>query len=67
MRLYVNTKEVPFLKDALQRAVATGATREEIVHLSALLERVVLCEALQKSERRAKNEEIKLPEGGNKK
>lgn len=57
MRLYVNTKEVPFLKDALQKAITLGATCEEITHLSELLERVTLCEKLQKSERRAKEKE----------
>lgn len=58
MRLYVNTKEVPFLKDALQKAITNGATYEEIRHLSELLARVTLCEELQNNERRAKHEEV---------
>lgn len=57
MRLYVNTNEVPFLKDALRNGIAKSETPIQHDRLSDLLERVVLCEELQKSERRAKNEE----------
>lgn len=57
MRLYVNTNEVPSLKGALRKALAQSSLFVERSHLSALLERVELCEALQKSERRAKNTE----------
>lgn len=57
MRLYVNTKEVPFLKAALRAAI--NQSEQPIIQdrCSDLLERVELCEALQKSERRAKKEE----------
>ena len=57
MRLYVNTNEVPFLKKALRDGIMNS--KQPIVQdrLSDLLERVELCEALQKSERRAKKEE----------
>ena len=57
MRLYVNTKEVPFLKDALSKQIQQATTPIEHDRLSDLLERVILCEELQKSERRAKKEE----------
>lgn len=57
MRLYINTKEVPVLKSALQKSVAQSADPIEEERLYALLERIELCEALQKSERRAKKEE----------
>lgn len=57
MRLYVNTKEVPFLKSALREGIAR--TNIPIVRecLTDLIERVSLCEALQKSERRAMKED----------
>lgn len=55
MRLYVNTKEVPFLKNALRSAIDQTESQVCSNHLEALLERVVLCEELQKSERRTKN------------
>jgi hypothetical protein len=57
MRLFVNTKEVPFLKDALSLAIAQSETPIEYDRLNDLLERVVLCEELQERERRAKREE----------
>ena len=58
MRLYVNTREVPFLKDALCKQIQQATTPIEHDRLSDLLERVILCEDLQKSERRAKKEEV---------
>lgn len=58
MRLYVNTREVPYLKNAIRNAIDQSSTPGVRSDLEALLERVELCEALQKSERRAKiNEE----------
>lgn len=58
MKLYVNTKEVPYLKDALRRAADQSNHPTYCDCLLNLLERVELCEALQKSERRAKKEEV---------
>lgn len=58
MRLYLNTNEVPFLKAALRNELARSETPIRYDRLSDLLERIELCEALQKSERRAKKEEI---------
>jgi hypothetical protein len=58
MRLYLNTKEVPFLKDALHKQIQQATTPIEHDRLSDLLERIELCEALQKSERRAKKAEV---------
>lgn len=57
MRLYVNTKEVPFLKSALREGIARTSIPVVRENLTELLERVALCEALQKSERRAMKEE----------
>lgn len=57
MRLYVNTKEVPFLKDAIRKQIQQATTPIELDRLSDLLERITLCEELQDSERRAKKEE----------
>lgn len=57
MRLYVNTKEVPLLKDALQGAMDRCESVKTYKSLVALFERVELCEELQKSERRAKEKE----------
>jgi hypothetical protein len=48
---------VPFLKDALRKQIQQAETYIEHDRLSDLLERVILCEELQKSERRAKKEE----------
>lgn len=53
MRLFVNTKEVPFLKNALRNALNQSASSEVISNLEELLERVELCERLQNNERRA--------------
>jgi hypothetical protein len=55
MRLYVNTKEVPYLKNALRNAIAQTWDSETSTRLTELLERVSLCEDLQKNERRALN------------
>lgn len=52
MRLYVNAKEVPFLKNALRDAVIKSAGLDELQSLQRLLERVELCEELQDNERR---------------
>lgn len=57
MRLYINTNEVPFLKDALRNSIANSDQPIVQDRCSDLLERIELCEALQKSERRAKKEE----------
>lgn len=57
MRLFVTTKEVPLLKNALQEALNRTEKPVELKHLGELLERVELCEKLQKSEHRAKKEE----------
>lgn len=57
MRLYVNTKEVPFLKAALRNQLVQSESFEEEERLTELLKRVELCEELQESERRAKNKE----------
>lgn len=63
MRLYVNDKEIPSLKSALQRQIVdletiqtqTGDYNNQIVidRLGDLLERVELCEALQNNHRRS--------------
>ena len=58
MRLYVNAKEVPYLKNALRNAIAQSESVVVKEQLTNLFERVALCEALQKSEHRAKNEEV---------
>lgn len=58
MRLYVNTKEVPLLKQALIECIHQSQTQIERDRYVNLLERVILCEELQKSERRAKKEEV---------
>lgn len=52
MRLYVNAKEVPYLKNALRDAVIKSSGLEEMQSLQRLLERVELCEELQDNERR---------------
>lgn len=53
MRLYVNRNEVPFLKHALQKVIATTDSQIESDRLSDLLERVELCEELQNNIRQA--------------
>lgn len=58
MRLYVNTKEVMFLKGAPRNEIKNAKQPVQHDRLCDILERVELCEALQKSERRAKKEEI---------
>lgn len=57
MRLYVNTNEVPFLKDALEQGIHASNNPLVVDRLCDLLDRVQLCEELQKSERKAKLEE----------
>ena len=56
MRLYVNANEVPFLKDALHKVIADSHEPIEVDRLSDLLERVELCEELQKNVKRSKLE-----------
>ena len=57
MRLYINTKEVPYLKRALRATILGSASGIERELLGDLLERIELCERLQKNERRAMKEE----------
>ena len=61
MRLYINTNEVPALKDALIGALTTTDNPIVHTHLSNLFERVVLCEELQGNIKRA-TQEMFLPE-----
>ncbi len=57
MRLYVNTRDVKLLKDALENTIATVKSGSDKRALTELLNRVELCEALQKNEKRARQEE----------
>lgn len=57
MRLYVSKKEIPTLKNALEKLVLTDAfDSKEFEVAKRLLERVELCEELQDNEDKARCE-----------
>lgn len=53
MRLYVNTNEVPFLKDVLKDGIARTNDPIKCDRLCELLERVEICDQLQSNIKRS--------------
>ena len=61
MRLFVSRKEIPLVKEALLCYMDYPAiTKEDYKKVSKLYDRVVMCEMLQESERRAKQDETEV-------
>lgn len=54
MRLYVDSDQIKVLKNALQSAMTSEVNLNDFAKLHNLLERVELCEALQKNQEQAK-------------
>lgn len=54
MRLYVDTNDIPILKDALLDAIVQAIQPKVLDRLCVLFERVELCEQLQNNMKRSR-------------